>query len=219
MKDLQVILKKCIFAAILPKTTKSYVVGTASGNEHVVGTVSGNEQKKKAMLLELHQVTIGEAVRNVSLTVSSGQMLTLAGPQDTGAGSQETGRTTLLRAVLGFIPLDGGHISIDGELLTPKSAPWFRKKTAYVPKQLSVPEGYKKVGDGRWTEMTAGERYLWLLQKAVRSDKTLLIVDEPPTALSPDDQQQANALLQEATARGATVLAAISTNGNISLTP
>ena len=171
------------------------------------------------MLLELHQVTIGEAVRNVSLTVSSGQMLTLAGPQDTGAGSQETGKTTLLRAVLGFIPLDGGHISIDGELLTPKSAPWFRKKTAYVPKQLSVPEGYKKVGDGRWTEMTAGERYLWLLQKAVRSDKTLLIVDEPPTALSPDDQQQANALLQEATARGATVLAAISTNGNISLTP
>ena len=185
------------------------------------------------MLLELHQVTIGEAVRNVSLTVSSGQMLTLAGPQDTGAGSQdtlarrqdtgagsqETGRTTLLRAVLGFIPLDGGHISIDGELLTPKSAPWFRKKTAYVPKQLSVPEGYKKVGDGRWTEMTAGERYLWLLQKAVRSDKTLLIVDEPPTALSADDQQQANALLQEATARGATVLAAISTNGNISLTP
>ena len=160
------------------------------------------------MLLELHQVTIGEAVRNVSLTVNSGQMLTLAGAQETGTESLETGKTTLLRAVLGFIPLDGGHISIDGELLTPKSAPWFRKKTAYVPKYLSVPEGYKKVGDGRWTEMTASERYLWLLQKAVRSDKTLLIVDEPPTSLSPEDQQQVDTLLQEATARGATVLSA-----------
>ncbi len=162
------------------------------------------------MLLELHQVTIGETVRNVSLTVGDGQMLTMAG----GHGS---GKTTLLRAVLGLIPVDGGHISIDGELLTPMSAPWFRRKTAYVPQHLSLPDGYKKVGEGRWAEMSAEERYLWLVEKAVRSEKMLLIVDEPPVPLDLETEHAAKSLLQEATARGATVLAVVPTGGNIIL--
>jgi ABC-type Mn2+/Zn2+ transport system ATPase subunit len=153
-------------------------------------------------VLELHHVTIGDRLRDVSLTVGEGQVLTVT-------GTPGAGKTTLLRAVLGFIPVDSGHISIDGELLTPRSAPWFRRQTAYVPQQLTVPEGYNKLGDGRWSEMTATERYLWLLRKAVASGKSLLVVDEPPQGVTDDEMATIGRLLQDAATKGAAVLAII----------
>lgn len=141
------------------------------------------------MILELHQVTIDQRIRALSATIESGQLVGIS-------GSQGSGKTTLLRALLGFIPVDSGHISIDGELLTPLSAPWFRKQMAYVPQHLSVPEGYDMDTD-----------YLRLLEKAVRSGKALILVDEPPQALSDADCQTADRLLHEVAAKGALVLA------------
>ncbi|MBQ2209824.1 MAG: ABC transporter ATP-binding protein [Prevotella sp.] len=142
------------------------------------------------MMLELHNVTIGQLIHSLSLTVGDGQLVGIS-------GSQGSGKTTLLRAVLGLIPIDAGHISIDGELLTPKSAPYFRRQMAYVPQHLSVPEGYNKLD----------ANYLSLLRRAVESDKSLLIVDEPPQPVSEDDLQTIDQLLRHATQRGATVLA------------
>lgn len=141
-------------------------------------------------MLELRNVTIGQQIRSLSLTVGDGQLVGIS-------GSQGSGKTTLLRAVLGLIPIDAGHISIDGELLTPKSAPYFRRQMAYVPQHLSVPEGYNKLDTS----------YLSLLRKAVESDKSLLIVDEPSQPVSEDDLQTIDQLLRQATQRGATVLA------------
>ena len=142
------------------------------------------------VMLELHQVTIGQLIREFSLTVSGGQLVCLS-------GARGSGKTTLLRAVLGFLPIDGGHISIDGELLTPQSAPYFRRQTAYVPQRLSVPDGYRMVSAD----------YLWLLRLAVESGKPLLIVDEPLQPLSDEDCRTADSLLEEAARRGCTVLA------------
>ena len=86
-------------------------------------------------MLELHNVTIEPLVHSLSLTVGDGQLVCLT-------GSQGCGKTTILRAILGFIPIDSGHISIDGELLTPLSAPYFRREIAYVPQQLTAIEDY-----------------------------------------------------------------------------
>lgn len=144
----------------------------------------------KIMMLELHNVTIGQQIRSLSLTVNDGQLVCLLGPQGSG-------KTTLLRAVLGLIPIDGGHISIDGELLTPKSAPYFRRQMAYVPQHLSVPEGYKKLD----------LNYLQLLTKAVESENSLLIIDEPAQHLSEKAQQTIDGLLLKASQHGKTVLA------------
>lgn len=141
------------------------------------------------MMIELHNVTIEPKIKGLSLTVATGQLLCLS-------GSQGAGKTTLLKAVLGLIPIDGGHISINGELLTPKSAPYFRRSMAYVPQYLSVPEGYNLATD-----------YLSLLTKAVESGRPLLIVDEPAQELAADVQQRVDQLLREASQRGTTVLA------------
>ena len=142
------------------------------------------------MILELHNVTIGQQIRGLSATVGDGKVLSIT-------GSQGKGKTTLLRTLLGFLPVDEGYISIDGELLTLRSAPWFRKQMAYVPQHLEVPEGYDKVPMD----------YMALLERAVGSDKKLLLIDEPREALSYEDNERRERLIGEAAEHGAIVVA------------
>ena len=152
------------------------------------------------MMLELHNMTIGQQIRALSLTVSEGQLVTIT-------GSKGSGKSLLIRAVLGLIPIDDGFISIDGEVLTPMSAFYFRRQMAYVPQYLSVPEGYKGGGLEHWNELSADERYMLLLNKAIASDKQLLIVDEPPQPLAVETEKAIDQLLKEAAQCGKTVLA------------
>lgn len=152
------------------------------------------------MILELLDVNIGQLIRSLSLAIGDGQQLSIMGP--TGSG-----KTTLLRAILGFIPIDSGYISIDGELLTPLSAPYFRKLMAYVPQRLSLPKGYRGMGLERWDDLSDDERYLLLLGNAVKTDKPMLIVDEPLQPLSEKNRERADRLLQEAAEQGKTILA------------
>jgi ABC-type cobalamin/Fe3+-siderophores transport system ATPase subunit len=141
------------------------------------------------MMLELHNVTVG-GVHSLSLTLSNGQLAGLT-------GAKGVGKTALLKAVVGLRAVDGGHICIDGELLTPKSAPYFRRRMAYVPQHLVVPEDYNRVPTG----------YVELLKKAIATGRPLLVVDEPEEELSAEDQQTVDRLLREAAGRGALVLA------------
>ena len=142
------------------------------------------------MTLELHDITIGSQIKGLSLTIEGGQMTCIA-------GEKGSGKTTLIRAVMGFIPVDSGHICVDGELLTPQSAPFFRRHIAYVPQLLSLPYGYHDVKTD----------YLWLLQEAVKKDKPLLIVDEPPTTPVLNKCWEIDRLLLQAVQQGKTVLA------------
>ena len=142
------------------------------------------------MMLVLHNVSIGQQIQGLSATVSEGNVLSIM-------GSQGKGKTTLLRALMGFLPIDEGHISIDGELLTPLSAPYFRRKMAYVPQHLEVPEGYEDVPTD----------YMRLLEHAVYAGKALLFVDEPKDPLNAEDAERAERLISEAAQRGATVVA------------
>lgn len=68
----------------------------------------------------------------LSFSAEDGQVVCITG--DSGCG-----KTSLLRAILGFVPLQEGHISVDGELLTPAAAGEFRKYIAYVPQDLAMP--------------------------------------------------------------------------------
>lgn len=138
------------------------------------------------MMLELHNVTIGKLIKELSVTIDDGQIV----------GIQGRGKTTLLRAVVGLIPIDGGHICIDGEVLTPESAPYFRRYMAYVPQRLSVPDDYHDVSTD----------YVELVRRAVQSDKHLLVVDEPFEPLSDEAQLAVGRLLVDAVQQGRTVL-------------
>ena len=87
-------------------------------------------------MLEIKNVKIkfgdNTLLGGLSLSAEDGQVVCISG--DSGCG-----KTSLLRAILGFLPLEEGHVSIDGELLTPAAAGEFRKFMAYVPQDLAMP--------------------------------------------------------------------------------
>jgi len=86
-------------------------------------------------MLELKDGTLRvdgrELFRRLSFMALDGQLTCITGPSGSG-------KTMLVRALLGLQPLDEGLVSIDGELLTPLSAPTFRQLMAYVPQRLTV---------------------------------------------------------------------------------
>ncbi|MBQ7420462.1 MAG: ATP-binding cassette domain-containing protein [Prevotella sp.] len=174
-------------------------------------------------MLELHNVTIEPLIHSLSLTVDDGQLVCLT-------GSKGSGKTTLLRAVLGLIPIQSGHISIDGELLTPLSAPYFRRQIAYVPQRLTAIDDYDSLADlsellfglrvnkgemsykvptdgRRWAELSVDERYLLLLSNAMQLDKRLMVIDEPAGLISAETMGMVDAMLQEKAGKGVTILA------------
>lgn len=157
------------------------------------------------MMLELRNVTIGKQISALSLVVEDGQLVTVTGPSGSG-------KSLLVRAVMGLIPVDDGFISIDGELMTPMSAFYFRHQMAYVPQHLTMPEGYQVEGLERWNELSEDERYLLLLNKAIQSGKQMIIIDEPAQPLSVETENEVVRLLLDAEQQGKTILAV---NGRI----
>ena len=76
-------------------------------------------------MIELKDATLTRDGRQL---VSGMSMMALNGQMTCITGGQGSGKTALLEALLGFIPLDS-------ELLTELSAPTFRRRMAYVPQR------------------------------------------------------------------------------------
>ena len=69
----------------------------------------------------------GKAVgRQVSLSLSAGETLCLLGPNGTG-------KTTLFKTMLGLVPAQAGHVSVDGADLASLSPADVARKVGYVP--------------------------------------------------------------------------------------
>ena len=139
-------------------------------------------------MLELKDatLTIGgrELFKNLSLMAQDGQLTCITGP----AGA---GKTALVQVLLGFLSLDEGLVSVDGELLTPLSAPTFRRLMAYVPQKHSVITRQLEVD-------TSGLEAVWAphnnrryrltpidehLDVAPMASKPIIIVDDPKPSL------------------------------------
>ncbi|WP_168121824.1 ABC transporter ATP-binding protein [Paenibacillus sp. HB172176] len=71
-------------------------------------------------------------LRDVSFQAEKGQITCLIGVN--GAG-----KSTILKAIMGLTPLSGGHITIDGQKLTPS----IYEKIAFVPDHLTMPLGMR----------------------------------------------------------------------------
>ena len=54
-------------------------------------------------------------------------------------GRQGCGKTALIETLMGLRPLAKGYVSVDGELLQPATAVFFRSRMAYVPQTLQAP--------------------------------------------------------------------------------
>ncbi len=69
---------------------------------------------------------------NLNLHVGRGEIVGISG--ESGCG-----KTSLLRAIMGFVPLSAGSIEVDGLTLDVQHVHEIRRRTAYVPQELQPP--------------------------------------------------------------------------------
>lgn len=67
-----------------------------------------------------------------NLELGCGEMASISGPSGCG-------KTSLLNAVLGFVPLREGRITVNGMLLERNTVDHIRKHTAWIPQELALP--------------------------------------------------------------------------------
>lgn len=181
---------------------------------------------RKIEMLEVKDATITAGgktlVTGLSFIVRDGQLACVT-------GAEHAGKTTLLRTLMGFLPVEQGFVSIDGELLTVRSAHAFRKMMVYLPQemqmlrhQLNVPEApvceaedyavwnasLPVVDPEPMAEPLSPEEIYLLAEQTIREagDKQILIADEPAACLTPDLTERMVELLLQQAAMGKTVL-------------
>ncbi|MCL2029758.1 MAG: ABC transporter ATP-binding protein [Deltaproteobacteria bacterium] len=84
-------------------------------------------------MIEIRGLTMGypkrrEVLKNFSLSIGAGEVVNILGPNGCG-------KTTLLKAMLGFLPSPPGHIFLDGRPLEKISRRDLAGRLAYVPQQ------------------------------------------------------------------------------------
>jgi lipopolysaccharide export system ATP-binding protein len=105
-----------------------------AANEPLASAATSQDAKKSVLrVAHLRKVyKKREVVRDVSLTVESGEVVGLLGPN--GAG-----KTTCFYMIVGLVPLDGGEIFLDDANLS--NLPIFRRSrlgVAYLPQEASI---------------------------------------------------------------------------------
>lgn len=139
-------------------------------------------------MLELKDATLTidghELFRNLSLMAQDGQLTCVTG----GVGA---GKTALVQVLLGFLTLQEGLVSVDGELLTPHSASAFRRLMAYLPQKRTVTISQPDVDvsglEAIWSPHNSRRYQLTPIEEhldvAPMASKPIIIADDPDLSL------------------------------------
>ena len=177
-------------------------------------------------MLEFKDATIkvGEWIlpMRLSFIARDGEVTCVTGPEGSG-------KTTLIRTLMGFLPVNEGFVSVDGELLTIHSSHAFRQMMVYLPQQIQLLAHQLRVAEPEepeaeefavWnnlmpaanTESTPeplnAEEILMLVEQTLKeaADKPIVIADEPTAFLTPDLTMRMMELLRKQAEAGKTVL-------------
>lgn len=195
------------------------------------------------LLIENLNVSYGgiKAVKNISLSVPEGKVVTLI-------GSNGTGKSTILRSIVGLVPAQGGTITFNGENLIGKPTDEIVSKgITLVPEgrgvfpNLTVVENLKIGGymrkdsleeDLAWVyqlfprlkerswqmagTLSGGEQQMLAVGRALMSRPKLIMMDEPSLGLAPIIVQDIFKIIKEINKRGVTILL-IEQNANLAL--
>ena len=165
-------------------------------------------------------------LRNVSLQIEKGQVLTLL-------GRNGVGKTTLLKSLMGLIPIRGGSISLDGQRIdTLRPDARARLGLGYVPQgreifpRLTVEENLRmglatRPGSSRIPEesfelfpvlkqmlhrrggdLSGGQQQQLAIARALAAGPQLLVLDEPTEGIQPSIIKDIERVIRMLAARG-----------------
>ncbi len=165
-------------------------------------------------------------LRNISLQIEKGQVLTLL-------GRNGVGKTTLLKSLMGLIPIRGGSISLDGQRIdTLRPDARARLGLGYVPQgreifpRLTVEENLRmglatKPGGSpipaelydlfpvlrqmlhrRGGDLSGGQQQQLAIARALAAGPKLLILDEPTEGIQPSIIKDIERVIRMLAARG-----------------
>lgn len=88
------------------------------------------------IILEIDNITIEYdkkcVLRNFSMSIERGTSVAVI-------GASGCGKSSLLKAVIGIVPMSSGSIKLDGVVLSPQSVNEYRHRIAYLPQELTFP--------------------------------------------------------------------------------
>ncbi|MBF0509286.1 MAG: ABC transporter ATP-binding protein [Deltaproteobacteria bacterium] len=157
-------------------------------------------------------------LKNVSLTVHKGEVVSLLGPNGSG-------KTTLLKVLLGLYRPESGQVWLDGVKVSDLAPKELAGRVAYVPQFHKMAFGYRVLDvvlmgrlphksffsryskvdmdialqslerlsishlkDRIYTEISGGERQLTLIGRALAQEAKTLLMDEPANGLDYGNQ-------------------------------
>ena len=182
--------------------------------------------QKLLRMLEFKDATIrvGERIlpTRLSFIARDGEVTCVTGPEGSG-------KTTLIRTLMGFLPVNEGFVSVDGELLTIHSSHAFRQMMVYLPQQIQLLAHQLRVAEPEepeaeefvvWNDLMPAantestpeplnaEEILMLAEQTLKeaADKPIVIADEPTAFLTPELTVRMMELLRKQAEAGKTVL-------------
>lgn len=173
-------------------------------------------------LIDVDRVTYGYAgrpvLRKVTLSVASGEVVSLLGPNGSG-------KTTLLKILLGLLQPQSGWVRLEGRTVSATPAKQLARRMAYVPQVHRPPFGYRvldvvmmgrlphkpfffrysrtdrqmahnalerlaigHLAERSYTETSGGERQLILIARALAQGADIFVMDEPVNGLDYGNQ-------------------------------